>query len=106
MGCDSSTQRWFLDALGWGTGIAPSSDCSVKVVKMILHGSRKLFLVFVTWGKLVGTPDYSSYLFIFGRAGSLLLPRLSSGAVSRGSSLVARRCLFTEVISLVLEHGL
>ena len=106
MGCDSSTQRWFLDALGWGTGIAPSSDCSVKVVKMILHGSRKLFLVFVTWGKLVGTPDYSSYLFIFGRAGSLLLPGLSSGAVSRGSPLVVVSRLLVAVASHVVEHRL
>ena len=58
------------------------------MAKMILHGSRKLFLVFVTLGKLVGTPDYS---FIFGRAGSLLLPGLSSVAVSGGSSLVLVR---------------
>lgn len=99
VGCDRSTQCWFLDAVGWGTGIPPASDCSVKVVKMILHGSRKLFLVFVTLGKLAGTPD-DSYIY-FWLCGSLLLPGLSSVAASRGPSPVVVSGLLLAAASLV-----
>lgn len=104
VGRDRSTQRWFLGAVGWGTGIPPSSDCSVKVAKMILHGSRKLFLVFVTLGKLAGTPD-DSYIY-FWLCGSLLLPGLSSVAASRGPSPVVVSRLLLAAASLVVERRL
>ena len=45
-------------------------------------------------------------LFIFGCAGSLLLPGSSPVAVSGDCSLVAVRRLFTVVASPVAEHGL
>ena len=104
VGRDRSTQRWFLGAVGWGTGIPPSSDCSVKMAKMILHGSRKLFLVFVTLGKLAGTPD-DSYIY-FWLCGSLLLPGLSSVAASRGPSPVVVSRLLLAADSLVVEPRL
>ena len=74
----------------------------MKMAKMILHGSRKLFLVFVTLGKLVGTPDYSFIYFqpcwVFAAAWAFLscgeqgLLSSCGARASRGSGAQALGC--------------